>query len=43
MNENSEFDELEIINIFKRLIKENRNVFIKIKNEMITFKNKACK
>lgn len=36
-------DCLEIINIFKKLKKENKNIFIQMKNEMLEVNNKTCK
>ncbi|HHD2799929.1 TPA: hypothetical protein ACOTG2_000068 [Clostridium perfringens] len=34
---------LEIINIFEKLKKENKNIFIQMKDEMLQAKNKTCK
>lgn len=36
-------DYLEIINIFEKLKKENKNIFIQIKDEMLEINNKTCK
>ncbi|MDH2337029.1 hypothetical protein [Clostridium perfringens] len=36
-------DYLEIINIFEKLKKENKNIFIQIKDEMLKTNNKTCK
>ncbi len=36
-------DYLEIINIFEKLKKENKNIFIQIKDEMLETNNKTCK
>lgn len=43
MNNNAQIDYLEIINLFKKLKKENKNIFIQIKSEMLEINNKTCK
>lgn len=43
MNNNAQIDYLEIVDLFKKLKKENKNIFIQIKSEMLEINNKTCK
>ena len=43
MNNNAQIDYLEIVDLFKKLKKENKNIFIQIKSDMLEINNKTCK